>query len=448
MVATPQRIRRALSALNQPVDALPLAIFRIAFGLLMLYSTVRFMLRGWVREFYIDPVYHFTYLGFGWVRPLPPVGMWTVFALLTILALMIALGLFTRGSVAAFFLLFTYVELIDKTYYLNHYYFVSVMSLLMIVLPLGCKWSLDARLFPSRRADMVPAWTVYAPRLMLGLVYFYAGLAKLTPDWLFGALPLRIWLPANAGMPVVGGFFDYLWVAYAMSWAGAAYDLTIAFLLAWRRTRPVAYLAVIGFHVMTALLFNIGVFPWVMIACTLIFFDGQDWRWLASRLNIPLSPPKPSHVRRTSPVLWGLVAVFFAWQLLMPLRHWVYPGNHLWTNEGYRFAWHVMLVEKNGSVTFRIEDPASDRFWIVYPSEHLSPQQEQQMSFQPDMIAQFAEYLAEVYTPRCDCSPSVYADTYVSLNLRPGQPIIDAAVDLAGESPSLRLSRWIVPLQS
>lgn len=418
--------------LHRPVDALPLAVFRIAFGLLMLYSTLRFVAKGWVREFYIDPIYHFTYLGFGWVRPLPPAGMYAVFGVMVLLAVLIAVGLFYRASITVFFVLFTYVELIDKTYYLNHYYFVSVMSLLLIALPLNAKWSVDVRLFPRVHDDHVPAWTVYAPRLMLGIVYVYAGLAKLSPDWLFGALPMRIWLPANADLPLIGWLFDYLWVAYAMSWAGAAYDLTIPFWLVWQRTRPFAYLAVIGFHTMTALLFNIGVFPWVMIACTLIFFDGRDWRWMFAHLSIgrDASVDGQKSILITSPVVLGLVGVFFAWQLLMPLRHWLYPGNHLWTNEGYRFAWHVMLVEKTGMVSYRIEDSDSGRFWIVYPDEYLTPQQEQQMSFQPDMIMQFAQFVGDQYSKRCDCVPAVYADTYVSLNLRPGQPIISDKVDL------------------
>ena len=435
-----------LARLNKPVNALPLAIFRVVFGLLMLYSTVRFMARGWVTEFYVVPTYHFTYVGFGWVQPLPPLVMWGLFIGLAMLSVLIAAGLFYRVSIAVFFVVFTYIELIDKTYYLNHYYFVSIMSLLMIALPLNATLSADARLFPRVRAERVPAWTLYAPRLLLGIVYFYAGLAKLTPDWVLGAYPLQIWLPANAGLPVLGAWFDHLWVAYAMSWVGAAYDLTIPFWLAWRRTRPLAYLAVIAFHVMTAVLFNIGVFPWVMIACTLIFFDGQDWRWLRQRLPAMRSRPGDGRVWRASPVITVLVGVFFVWQLLMPLRHWLYPGNHLWTNEGYRFAWHVMLVEKNGSVTFRVEDPDSDRFWVVFPSEHLSAQQEQQMSFQPDMIAQFAGYLADVYADECDCAPVVYANTYVSLNRRPGQPIIDPDADLAAARPGVWPASWLVPL--
>ncbi|MEO1291046.1 MAG: HTTM domain-containing protein [Chloroflexota bacterium] len=382
--------------LNQPVDILPLVIFRVVFGLLMFFSMIRFMLKGWVSEFYIEPIYHFTYFGFDWIRPLPPTSMYAVFIVLTILSVMIAIGIFYRLSILSFFLLFTYVELIDKTYYLNHYYFVSVVSLLMTTLPLHRKYSVDSYLFPLIRTDYVASWTLLSLRLMLTIVYVYAGIAKLTPDWMLNALPLRIWLPANAEVPIIGWLFDHLWVAYLMSWGGAFYDLTIPFFLLWRRTRPLAYLAVIIFHIMTALLFNIGVFPYVMIASTLIFFDGQDWRWLANKCRINLPPINSSPKRLSAhPLLLTFVALFFAWQFLMPLRHWLYSGNHLWTNEGYRFAWHVMLVEKNGTVLYRIEDPNSDDFWIVYPDAYLTPQQEHQMSFQADMILQFAHFLAD-----------------------------------------------------
>lgn len=441
-------LTKAHAWLHRPVDILPLAIFRIAFGVLMLFSTLRFIGRGWIDEFYVQPIYHFTYLGFDWIRPLSPSGMVLVFWLLVLLSILIALGLLYRISIISFFLLFTYVELIDKTYYLNHYYFISVMSLLMIVLPLNRKWALDVRLFPKLRADCAPAWMLYAPRLMLGIVYFYAGLAKLNPDWMLGALPLRIWLPANAGMPIIGQWFDYAWVAYGMSWAGAAYDLTIPFWLSWRRTRPFAYLAVIFFHVMTAMLFNIGVFPYVMIACTLIFFNARDWRWLAAKFKLELSASEDRISLKSSPIVLGFIGIFFIWQLLMPLRHWLIAGNHLWTNEGYRFAWHVMLVEKNGTVSYRVENPENEQFWIVYPSDYLTAQQEQQMSFQPDMIVQFAHFLADTYAVRCDCQPAVYADTYVSLNLRPGQAIVDPQVNLAQVSLTQQPADWLVPLQS
>ena len=41
----------------------------------------------------------------------------------------------------------------------------------------------------------------------------------------------------------------------------------------------------------------------------------------------------------------GLVVLFLGIQFLLPLRHLLYPGNVNWTEEGFRFAWRVMLVE-------------------------------------------------------------------------------------------------------
>ena len=244
----------------------------MAFGLLMFISTVRFLAMGWVNEFYLVPQVHFTYFGFGWVKPLPAFGMYLVFALMLVSTLLITLGLYYRISIIGFFLLFSYLELLDKSFYLNHYYLVSLLSFLLIFLPLHKSLSLDACLGRTRAANTVPLWTHQIIKLQLALVYFFAGIAKLNPDWLFQAQPLRIWLRANTDLALIGGFLDFFWVALLMSWAGMLYDLCIPFLLFWQKTRPFAYLAVIAFHILTALVFPIGMFPWIMLVSTLIFF--------------------------------------------------------------------------------------------------------------------------------------------------------------------------------
>ena len=275
--AAPRRNRLELAAawLSRPVDIGPLIVLRVVFGLLMLAGAVRFMARGWIGELYVLPQFHFTYAGFDWLRPLPEWGLWLVFVALAALALAVALGLAYRLSLGAFWLLFTYVELLDKTTYLNHYYFISVLSLLLLFLPLNGRASLDTRLGWATPRATVPAWMVWIVRLQLGIVYFYAGLAKLNRDWLLEAQPLRIWLHARTATPLIGPLFDQAWVGYAMSWAGMLFDLTIFIWLSLPRTRPFAYVAVVIFHSLTALLFNIGLFPWIMIGCTLVFFD---WR--------------------------------------------------------------------------------------------------------------------------------------------------------------------------
>ena len=230
-------IRRRL---NQPVDILPLAIFRIAFGAVMFASTLRFMLNGWIDALYIQPQFHFSYLGFEWVKPLDAHGMTAVFFALLVLSLFIMLGFVYRSAIALFFILFTYVELIDQATYLNHYYFVSLLSFLLNFMPAHRTLSLDARLHPKLRSRYVAFWCIFALQLQLALVYFFAGFAELNADWLLHGQPLAIWLKANTSLPLIGPLFDHDWMAVLLSWAAAAYDLTIALWLAWRRTRPVA----------------------------------------------------------------------------------------------------------------------------------------------------------------------------------------------------------------
>lgn len=438
---------RLADFLHSPISIRPLAAFRVAFGLLMFFSTLRFVAKGWVQEFYIDPMYHFTYWGFGWVKPLPAWGMYAVFGGLLLCSACIALGLGYRWSMGGFFLLFTYVELLDKTYYLNHYYFVSLLSFLLLWLPLNRAYSLDVWRKPALRLEVIPRWAVAVIQLQLGLVYFFAGLAKLNPDWLFRAMPLAIWLPANADFPLLGPLFDKPWFLYAMSWAGMCFDLTIPFWLGWRRSRPLAYLAVIGFHVLTGLLFAIGMFPTMMIVCTLIFFDERDWGWIWGKLrNRPQAEVIPSTRALAAPnrlYRYG-VALFFALQVGMCLRHWAYAGNVLWTEEGYRFSWRVMLSEKAGFTTFFLRDPATGREWTLYPSQYLTRQQEQQMSFQPDMILSFAHFLHDRYQ-REGRTVEVRAEAYVSWNGRSSQLLIDPTVDLAQQPIDPRHKAWILP---
>src|SRR5262245_13212267 len=224
----------------------------------------RFPLLGWVEGVYFVATFPFTLGGVPWVVPLPPPLMRLVFPLLALCALTVAIGLYTRVAAAAFFVGFTYVELLDKATYLNHYYLASLLSGLLIVLPAGNLWSVDAWRRPDRVSQTIPSWPVSLLRFQIAVVYVFAGLAKINGDWLLDAQPMRIWLAARSDLPIVGPFLAQTWTAYAFSWFGAAYDLTIVGFLVWPRSRGAAYAAVILFHALTAMLFPIGMFPWLM----------------------------------------------------------------------------------------------------------------------------------------------------------------------------------------
>lgn len=437
-------IRRRL---NQPVDILPLALFRIAFGAVMFISTLRFILKGWVDAVYIQPEFHFAYLGFEWVKPLDAAGMIAIFIAMLILSLCIMLGFAYRVAIALFFILFTYIELIDQATYLNHYYFVSLVSFTLNFLPAHRYLSLDARLRPKLKSRYAPFWQIFVLQLQLAIVYFFAGFAKLNGDWLLHGRPLAIWLKANTGMPILGPLFDYHWAALTLSWAAAAYDLTIVVWLAWRRTRLAAYATVIAFHLLTAMLFPIGVFPYVMIASTLIFFSGRELRSALKRIGIRLpAAPRPSyrptiHLSRRAKLV---LILFFALQLTLPLRHFLYPGDTNWTMEGYRFAWRVMLNEKTGFATFYLVDKETDHRQVVYGGQYLTPQQLRHMSYQPDMILQFAQFLATQDPGAGQNDIAVYAEVHVSHNGAPSKLLIDPKQNLLEIRRELFSAPWIL----
>jgi len=356
-------------------------------------------------------------------------------------------------------LTFTYVELIDKTNYLNHYYFVSIIAFLMVWLPAHRYFSVDAALRPSLRSATVPAWAVNVIRLQLALVYFFAGAAKLNADWLLHAQPLSIWLPANSHVPVIGQLFHYKWAAFAFSWAGAAYDLCIPFLLWNRRTRPLAYVAVIAFHALTLILFQIGMFPYIMMLSTLIFFsDGfherllgwlrKAWQLLGGRQSTPTGiktymawQPKAL----TQRLLLGLLTAHLVLQLLLPWRYLLYPGNLFWNEEGYRLSWRVMLMEKAGYAIFTVTDPDSGRRWEINNFDYLTPNQEKMMATQPDMIVQFAHFIEEQLQAQGVARPEIRAKCYVTLNGRPSRLLINPEVDLTKIERSYAHQPWVLP---
>ena len=442
-----------------PVDGASAAAFRIIFGLLAFAGVARAFARGWIDDLYIQPAHHFNYLWFEWVQPLPGWGMYALFAALGVLGIFIAAGYRFRLSVILFFIGFTYIELIDKVTYLNHYYWLSLVSFLMIFMPLNGAASVDARRNPALRRDRAPAWVVWVLRGQIGVVYLFAGIAKLNPDWLLDAQPLRIWLYQHGDLPMVGALLRQAWVAYAMSWGGAFFDLTIVGWLLWGRSRLIAYLILVIFHIATWALFpQIGMFPWLMIGATLIFFS-PDWpRRVMGVVSGQSSAARKSAVsddryieshkaatdswRRAAMV--GL-ALFALAQVVIPLRHLAYPGNVRWNEEGYRFSWRVMLSEKVGSVQYRVSHSASGQAWLVAPDDYLTPLQTERMAIHPDMILQTAHFIADDFAERGYRDVEVRADAFVSMNGRANRRLVNPDVDLAVIEPSIAPKRWILP---
>jgi vitamin K-dependent gamma-carboxylase len=142
----------------------------------------------------------------------------------------------------------------------------------------------------------------------------------------------------------------------------------------------------------------------------------------------------------------ALLTTYLAVQLILPLRHYAYPGNVSWTEEGHNFSWHMKLRAKKADAIFTITHPASGQTWTIDPKEHLEPRQVAKMATHPDMILQFSHYLAEWKRREGFENVEVRARVMASLNGRKPQLLIDPTANLTKERLSLLPARWILPL--
>lgn len=453
-------LSRLCARLFQPVDISFLVFFRIVFGAIMTWEAYRFLRYDWISRYYIQPAFHFTYYGLDWVKPWPGRGMYIHFLVLGVASFCILIGFCYRLAAPLFFFGFVYVFLLDQTRYLNHFYLVCLIGFLMMFMPAHRAFSVDAWLRPKIRSDVVPAWTLWLLRAQIGIAYFYGGIAKLNSDWVHGGEPMRTWLRPLTRFPAIGPIFQSEWVVYGFVYSGLLVDLLVVPLLLWRRTRMFAFFAAVTFNLINALIFDIGIFPWFMLGATFIFFPPDLMRRFARAFMTPgavlretrdsgqASPALETCSPLTSrqKIIAGLLATYMAIQLLFPLRHFLYPGNVSWTEEGHNFAWHMKLRTKRGEALFTVTHPPTGQTWTVDPRDHLEFRQVMKMTTKPHMILQYSHHLAEEKRKQGYENVEVRARVMASLNGREPQLLIDPSVDLAKERAGLLPARWIMPL--
>lgn len=436
--------------LAQPVDAASLATFRFLFGLVMVWEVIRYFSHGFISYYYLEPRFFFTYEFFPFISPLPGQGMYWLFAAMGLFALGIALGFYYRIASFLFFLSYSYVFLLDKSPYNNHYYLIILLSFLLIFVEANRWAALDRWRTSQSGPATIPFWHLFILRAQIFIVYVYGGIAKLNADWLSGE-PMRTWLAERAGYPFLGPFFTTEWAVYFFSYGGLFFDLSIGFLLLWKPARFLAFLGLLFFHLMNNWLFSIGVFPFLALATTILFVEA-DWpRRMVGYFKNQAQPQAtlaPVHPARLGPWTFGFIGVYLALQLLIPLRHWLYPGPVSWTEEGHRFAWHMKLRNKESRIEMKVIDPNTGETWRVDLLAYLTPGQIEKMAGRPDMIWQFAHYLGDKLR-QAGLKPIVKANVWSALNGRSYQQLIDPEVNLAEVHPGpLAAAGWILPLQA
>jgi vitamin K-dependent gamma-carboxylase len=449
-VATPH-VQSRLAAMGQPVPAWSLAVFRIALGALLVWDCWRFIRYDRIYRYFVAPEFHFTYPGFGWVAPLPDPWIHVAWLGMGAAAALVMLGLFYRVAIVVLTVLFAYFFLIDRAEYLNHFYLVILFLILMCFIPAHRVLSLDARFAARPMPQTVPYAAVFTLRAQMEIMLVFAGLVKITPDWLAGE-PLGLWLRSQADEVPFGHLFQYDGVIIAAAWGTIALHLIGAPLLLWPRTRIATFLLYCVFHIANASFFNIGIFPWMTIAATTIFF-APDWplqvaRWLLARFETvtPLTPRALPPARPLPPLVVAGIAGWLLVQIALPLRAGLFPTEVRWTGDGHEFSWRMRIYDRQAEGEFWVT-AADGTEWTVNPADYLSERQVAKMLVRPDMIHQFAAYLEEVWRANGHGDVVVRADIWKSLNGRPMQQYVDPTIDLTAVGYNLfGPDSWILPL--
>ncbi|MCC2548455.1 HTTM domain-containing protein [Hymenobacter sp. BT175] len=446
-------LARLTSLLLRPIDSAWLVAARIGVGFLLAIEMTGSLALGYLRE-YTEPQFNFSYLLFDWLPRWPPAVIIGLHLGAITGGVAVAAGWHFRWAARLLTLCYTLVFLAEQTRFINHIYLYCLVAGLLSLMPAHHAASADVRAGRVHPSATVPAWTRYILVFQLSLVYFFAGVAKVNPDWLM-ARPLTVWLTAKSGYPIIGGVLGHPLLPWLMSYGGVLFDLLVVPLMLWRRTRPWAFGAAVFFHVSNVVVFGLGTFPWFSMLLTAAVYFSPGWprrlpgrlgAWFRSRVPVPtpaelapaLSAPHRPHLLLAGLGLYALI------QLLLPLRPWLYPGDVHWTEEGHQFSWHMMLRVKEGTLNYRVVLP-DGREELVSPSSYLTFQQSRKLVGQPDYILQFAHFLAADYARRGLGPVAVYAESNVVLNRRPGRPIVARTVNLAAETRSLGHYGWITP---
>lgn len=371
--------------------------------------------------------------------------MYYYFGIMGIMGICVMLGFYYKFSLGAFTVMWTLVYSMQKSHYNNHYYLLILLCLFMLIVPAHAYLSLDAKRSNSIRSLTCRRWHLNIFILQLLIVYTFASLHKFYPGWLEGDF-IRIAFSGKSSYPLIGDALQNEMLQKFVIYGGIIFDGTIIIFLMIPATRKVAFITAIFFHLFNSIVFQIGIFPYLMLATSLFFFPPEQIRLLFLKKK-PAMPKygKITMLSVSQKVVAGVLIVYFAFQIYLPLRHHLYEGNVFYTEEGHRLAWRMMLRVKSGNLSYRVTNLANDSTWMVQPRDFLTPKQSRSIATKPDMIWQFAQHLKKQYKEEGIEEISINAVSKVRLNLGPSHPLIDPNANLAAlKWQPLKHSDWIL----
>ena len=227
------------------------------------------------------------------------IAMWTLVAACAAAAL--GWRIRVTGLVAA--LLSVYVLGIPQLFgKVDHYHHLVWLALLLACSPCADQLALDSRRRPVPDASPRYGFPLRVAWLLIGLCYFFPGLAKLG-EWrvwlsaanLRGLLDLQQWA-AHGGVPVPS------WLLLPLAAATLAFELSFVFAVFNRRLRPWFVVGGIAFHIGTFV--TMGILFWPLWICYVAFVDWS--RWFGRPLAVDDEPPSRSALAASAVLVLGV----------------------------------------------------------------------------------------------------------------------------------------------
>ena len=433
-----------LKFLYKPTDNAPLIIFRILLGLLLAWHCILLIYYGTVYKLYIQPKVTFNFIGMDWLQPMPGSGMYWYHGIMALLGVCIAVGFYYRLSTGLFTLLWAGTYFMQKTAYNNHHYLILLLLIFMMVVPANAYASLDSRINPETKRYSMPAWCIYIFVVQIAIVYFFASVAKLYPDWMNGRFTAFMLLKYKS--PYITWFSKSHAAHLLIAWGGILFDMLVVPALLYKKTRRMAALASVVFHCFNFFTLKIGIFPFLSLSYLIFFYPPETVRRFLlpgkraltdDELNIPIATSKK--------LLYYFFAPYFILQIALPLRHHFIKGDCLWTEEGHRLSWRMMLKSKKATALFTVKDKATNTVAVYNLKKLLTNLQIKNMAYKPDMIWQTAQLIKKEYAAKGH-DVEIYVTAKVSLNRHPAKLLIDPETDMAQAKWNyFKHNEWILP---
>lgn len=424
------------------IDNSSLIVFRLFFGALIFLESFGAILTGWVKRTLIEPQFTFNFIGFDWLQPLPGYWMYVYYAVMGILGIFVMIGYKYKWSMLSFAVLWAGTYFMQKSSYNNHYYFLMILSAVMVVMPANRYASVDARQNPEIKSNSMPNWCRWFFFMQLFILYTYASIAKIYPDWLDLSVP-ELLMKSKKNYVLVGNLLQERFMHYLIAYGGILFDGLIVPLLLWKPTRKFAFFASIFFHLFNSFIFQVGIFPYLSLAFAVFFFEPQVIQKLFLKRK-PFYSEASIKIPKQALAFKTIFVIYFIIQVALPLRHHFIPGDVLWTEEGHRLSWRMMLRSKSGNTNFRVVDKATNTVIAIKLSDYLTKKQIRSVSAKPDVMWQFAQRLKHIYAEK-GIDIEVYVRAFVSVNGKPSKQLIDPKVDLANvEWNHFKHHNWIL----